>query len=299
MRPRYSSRQSKTFAAKQRTRLVMRWSIGVVSVVLAVMLVSAVSSMSFLTITNVQVAGIDQYEVAAIHQATMNALSGSYLGLFSRSNSYVYPRASIRDTVSAEYPEAQSVEVARADRHTLIVSIHEKDPAAVVCATLPDFDGDHVSVTDSGACYFTDDVGILFKRAPSFSGAVYKRYYIPDLALNNDATSSALIGSLATSTKEFRIIQGVYDALQHADMTVDAMLMKSGGEYEVYVRNPGVSSSTAVIYFNTIAPVDEQIANLISFWNHTIEVARAKKEQIEFDYIDVRYSPNVYHRFVR
>ena len=108
-----------------------------------------------------------------------------------------------------------------------------------------------------------------------------------------------MIGSLATSTAEFGLIQRIYRAIEDAHIVPEAMLMKGGGEYELYVHNPDVASSTAVIYFNTVAPIEDQIANLISFWDHTLEVARTKKQQIEFDYIDVRYSPNVYHRFSR
>ncbi len=300
MRSRYSSRQSKMFTAKRRARGITRviTSAGVVCVIF--LICWGIASWSAFTITSVQISGIDQEEVAAVHDKAMELLSGTYAGIFPRNNSLIYPRSGIRASIEGTYQEVASVDVHRTDRHTITIALDEKKPAALVCATLPDFDGDEVSLADAGACYFTDETGLMFKKAPAFSGTVYNRYYIPDLASGNGgATSTALVGAYATSTAEFAAIQRIYAAVQQSDIVADAMLMKGGGEYELYVRNPDMGSSTAVIYFNTISPVAEQISNLVSFWNHEVDVARTKRQQVEFDYIDVRYSPNVYHRFAR
>lgn len=291
MRSRYTSRQSKTFTAKRRARGVAR-TVSVAGIICIIILILwALSSWSAFTVTSIQVSGIEQEEVQAIHDKALGIISGSYLGMFSRDNSFIYPRSGIRHAIQDAYPEAESVEVRRTDRHTLTISIEEKKPAALVCATLPDFDGNDLTLDDSGACYFTDANGTLFKKGPSFSGTVYNRYYMPELV--------PAIGVPATSTAEFSAIQQVYAAIQGHDITVDAMLMKGGGEYELYIRNPDTSSSTAVVYFNTTSPVTEQISNFISFWDYTLSEARAKRQTIEFDSIDVRYSPNVYHRFAR
>lgn len=291
MRSRYSSRQSKTFAAKRRARGITR-SITIAGIVcVAFLFVWGIASWSAFTVTSVQISGVDAAETQAFHDTTMEALAGSYLGMFPRDNSLIYPRAGVRAALQNAYKKVQSVDVRRADRHTLIISIHEKVPSALVCATLPDFDGNDLKLDDPGSCYFTEASGVLFEQAPSFSGTVYNRYYMPELV--------PTIGAPATSTKEFSIIQQVYTAIKQHAITVDAMLMKGAGEYELYIRNPDMSSSTAVMYFNTISPVTEQVSNFISFWDHTLSEAHTKKQSVEFDYIDVRYSPNVYHRFVR
>lgn len=300
MRSRHSSRQSKTFSAKRRARGISR-IISVVGILCVVFLIIwGITSWSAFTITSVQISGVDKEEVSALHDKAVELLSGSYLGMFPRNNSLIYPRSAIRVAIEDAYREVKSVDVSRTDRHTITITINKKTPAALVCATLPDFDGNDLSLNDSGRCYFTDETGLIFKKAPLFSGAIYNRYYMPDLVSDVDVTaSSSLIGIYATSTTEFSIMQRIYKAVQQSNITADAMLMKGGGEYELYVRNLDMSSSTAVIYFNTISPVAEQISNLISFWNHEVDAARAKRQQVGFDYIDVRYSPNVYHRFAR
>jgi hypothetical protein len=297
---RYSSRQSKTFSVKRRTRTILSIVADVLVAVLIVVISSLLSSWSVFTLTNVQVSGVGQDEATAINNIAMRAISGKYLGAFSRANLFIYPKTHIKQLIKQTYPDIETVDVARAGLHTLTVIIHDKIPSALVCATLPDFNGNDLSLEDPGACYFTDVTGLIFKKAPSFSGTMYNRYYIPDLASNtDDASSTTLVGQYATSTDEFNRIQRVYSVVNQNDIIVDAIFIKGGGEYELYVRNPDMSSSTVVVYFNTISSTTEQLSNLISFWNHSVDVARTKNERLEFDYIDVRYSPNVYHRFAR
>ncbi len=299
---RSSSNQSKNFTTKRRTRIIIRSVVSIITVFIVVTVIFIFSSWSVLTLTNVQVSGVDQKKVVAIHDIVIQSLLGKYIGLFSRANYFIYPRDHIKQLIKDAYFEIDEVDITRADWHTVTVSVHEKTPLALVCATLPDFNGNELSLNDPGTCYFVDGSGVIFKKAPSFSGTVYNRYYIPDLSSgdNTDTSSStALIGTYATSTDEFHIIQQLYATIKQNNIIADAMLMKGGGEYELYIRNPNTSSSTAVVYFDTISSTTEQLSNFISFWNHTLVTARAKNESVEFDYIDVRYSPNVYHRFTR
>lgn len=276
----------------------MRSMVAALAVIALVLILWLLSSWQALQITTIQVSGADEEYVSAIHDAATRELAGTYLGIMPRTNAYFYPRSRIRETIAGLYHAIESVDVFRTDRHTIVVTVHEKVPAALVCASLPDFDGDTISLLDSDSCYFVDAEGILFKKAPSFSGTLYDRYYMPDLA-EREATSSAMLGSSATSTATFGIIRSIYSTIEGRGITVDAMLTKPSYEYELYVRNPGMSSSTAIVYFNTIASVDEQISNLISFWDHEVSRSRVDGKGVIFESIDVRYPPNVYHRLSR
>ncbi len=296
---RASSRQSKTFIARRRADRTLRGTFVGGLVVVIALVIWGLSSWSAIQITAVQVSGADDEYVERVHDLAMNELAGSYIGLFPRANSYMYPRSAIRRVVSDLYQAVESVDVARSDRHTLVVTVHEKAPAALICVSLPDFDGNDISLQDSDSCYFADQSGFMFKKAPSFSGAVYDRYYMPDLGGDGEASSTVIIGSYATSTNEFTIIRNMYHAIEDQGIAVDALLTKPSREYELYVRNPGTSSSTVIVYLNTAISVDEQVSNLVSFWNHEVSTARTKGMPLLFDSIDVRYPPNVYHRFAR
>ncbi len=297
---RSSSNQSKKFRVKRRTRNISVWLLVTICIVGSIYILSLILSLGIFSITNIQISGIDHENVSSIHATVLAKIQGKYLGLFSRANIVIYPHGNIVSEIKNTYPEIQTVSVERDGLHTIIVDINEKIPEAIVCNTLPDFNGSELVLDDPGSCYFVDDTGFIFKKSPSFSGTIYNRYYIPNLGISgSDASSTALITGYATSTGEFKLIQKIFNTIKQNRIVADAILMKDSGEYELYIRNPGTSSSTVVVYFNTISSSTEQLSNFISFWNHTITTARSKKENVEFDYIDVRYSPNVYHRFLK
>ena len=296
---RQSSRQSKNFRVKRRVYGTVKIIGSLVVIAVFFYSLSAISSLEVFAINNVRISGVDDSSVVeSMHASVLDVLQGKSLHLFSNSNTILFPRRDILQKVKDMYPEVESVSLDRDGTHTLNVKIKEKNPSALVCATLPDFNGNELSLSDSSSCYFADDTGFIFKKAPSFSGRVYPRYYIPDLSDNqNDATASdGVVGSQATSSTEFSKVQKFYAGLQQNSIIADGVLMKGGGEYEMYIRNPFTSSSTAVVYFNTTSSSTEQLSNFISFWSHTVSAAQAKKSKIGFDYIDVRYGDNVFYR---
>ncbi len=296
---RSTSRQSKNFVVKRRARSVMFGGVSVVGVILVLIALSWATSWKWLSITSVEISGLDQDRAETVHAAVLESLRGRYLGLFVRANTIIYPHQGITQLVRTLAPEAETIDVGHRGLRTIAVSIEEKKPTALICATLPNFDGSDLSLDDPSSCYFTDETAFLYKKAPSFSGTAYNRYYIPELGtLTNGASSSdSLVGVFATSTAEFARLQHFYNAAKADGITVDALLMKGTGEYELYARNP--SHSTVVIYFNTVAQQDDQLSNLLSFWKHSFGPTRKSLQNLEFDSIDVRYGDNVFYREVK
>ena len=262
-------------------------------------------------IQSVKVDGADSNISPTVQAAALDSIQGEYLGLLSKSSTLLYSAKAIKDSVLRSSPRIASVSVSRQGLQALVISVKEKAPAALVCANLPDFEGNALSFGDSDDCYFADDSGYLYGTAPSFSGDIYNRYYLPNLTDN--ASSSAVVGTFATSTGEFAVWQGIFADLKNASIAAQAMLVKGGGEYELYVNNPSqigdavgnttassAASSTdsdmAVIYLNDGSPLPEQISNLVSFWKQMADTASAKHQPLSFEYIDVRYGSNVFYR---
>jgi len=107
-------------------------------------------------------------------------------------------------------------------------------------------------------------------------------YYAPDFSGNP-------IGSYATSTAEFAALHSFYDGARTLGISPDGLLIKEGGEYELY-------ASTTVIYFNDAGSVSGELNNLAAFWTNMTATARTKGKQVSFDYIDLRYGNNVVYK---
>lgn len=308
-RTRLSNRQSKSFVRQQRDRTI--WKIGLFIVVILAWLfvLSRISWLGAFAISNVEVYGADPDITPALRTAALSQLQGSYMSLFARSDSLIYPRGAIVQAIKAASDRVNSVDVRRAGFHGLAITVTEKAPAAIVCAGLPDFSSDpsgdaasSTATTDDTGCYYADNSGLIFEAAPSFSNQVYRRYYEPNQA--DTASSSGPIGAYATSTQEFAALQTFFVGAHDAGIHTLGILVKDGGEYELYAENPAALSSTGaddhtdivVIYFNDAGSLQTELSNLISFWSKQFSDARANGTAPHFDSIDVRYGSNVFYR---
>ena len=277
---RLTSRQSKKFTERRKARAVITGVLFIVCATSWIFSFAEFGSLSFFSIQNVNVIGADKDIQSQVATAAMTALHGSYLGLFSKSNTVLYPKSTVVAAVASSSPRIQSVSVSRDGLQGLAITVNEKKPSAVICTSLPDF-----STSDQmpDGCYFADASGLIFEPAPTFSDHVYNRYYIPGLS-DSGTAESRIIGSYATSTAEFAALQEFYDGAHLSGIDPVGALVKDGGEYELYARNR-TSSDVMVIYFNDSRSIHDELVNLVSFW---------KNEPGDLDYIDLRYGSNVF-----
>ncbi len=245
---------------------------------------------SFVAIVDAQVFGADEDISGPIHELVMKNITGSYLSLIPRNNSLVYPKSDIIYAIKSQFPRVMDVKVSRDDFRHLRVMVNQKTPVAVVCVTLPNFADTELVFDPSDPCYFADETGFLFEKSPIFSGQQYHLYYAPDVAVLGSTTD--FVGTYATSTAEFNALQSFYAGAKNAGIFADAILMKDGGEYELY-------SSSTIIYFNNTASLSDELTDLLAFWNHMEAEARGQKKPVVFDYIDLRYGTNVFYKTIK
>lgn len=257
----------------------------------------ALSHWKALSIQSVEIYGADDDTRSSLQATALLALRGNHLGILSKSNVFLYPKAGIEREVRSASLAIDAVEVERKGR-SLSVSIREKAPSALICASLPDFSA------DNDACHFADGSGKIFKEAPTFSNGVYNRYFIPGLL--QDEPQGSPIGMYAASTTKFTELQTFYDMVKDAGMRAEAILVTDDGGYELYVTDPDSASSGGngdsrliVIYLSDKRPLKEQAINLISFWNDAMESARISDTKPAFESIDVRYGSNVFYRLIK
>ena len=291
MRPysRLTSHQSKKFIERKNARLILTIGLSVFTIILWTYCFSILSYNQSLNINTINVVGTDSNTSALLEMTIRNSLDGSYLGLFSKSNIFIYPKQSLMRTIETLSPRVLSARVYSDGFQGLKIEVTEKIPSALICTSLPEFSDNELSLDSNiSNCYFADWTGYLFDKALYGASTTLNRYYIPALA-NRATSSSSIIGVLSTSTSSFADLQEFYDGVRVAGMHPSAVLIKDGGEYEMYVGN-------IIIYFNNYRSLKEQLLNLVSFWDRMM---RGKDRKTIFESIDVRYGSNVFYREIK
>lgn len=279
--------QSKGFAQRRKRRTWTGAVAGVVSVLAWAFVLSRLSFLPGLMIYQIDVYGVEQLLVPRLQAAVVQALGGSYAGMFSRSNSLIYPRIAIETALAGTSPQIAQVSVKRSGMHTLEVTVSEKAPEAIICADLPDLTESELTLTDN--CYFADQAGYIFKRA--LVGQDVVRYYMPEL------TGKQVLGTYATTTEKFATIRTLMADLNTAGISTNSILIGENGDYEIYAHNPA-ADSIVVIHMDDAAGLATERDNLIAYWNRMISDGRAKGRIPEWAEIKLQFPPNVYSRQV-
>ena len=279
MRSSRNSRQSHTFNERRRKRRIVVASLSATIAVAWFVAVWAFINASWFSIQTVTVYGVDASVASSVKALAEATLKGKYLGLFSRSSTLIYPHDDIARNIGTTSPLIAGATIYREGLHGLGISVTPKTSSAIICSDLPDWNGSTLLVESATNCSFADISGHVFDAAPSFSGSAYNRYYMPSF------------DRVAGAGPHFADLQSLYENVRRIGIEPLGMLVGDDGEYELYASNRS-ATSTLIIYFNDSGTISTELANLTAFWN-TIDV---KGSAPAYDYIDVRYAPNIFYR---
>ncbi|HVT74930.1 MAG TPA: hypothetical protein VHD69_00710 [Candidatus Paceibacterota bacterium] len=153
MRDVLKTRQGK-LAARRRKRAAFLLLFFLAAAGITFSVLSFVSQLDSLSIQSVAVRGNVRIPTEAIENIVLEKLTGNDISFFSRRNIYLYPKGPIVQAV-ALLPAVASVEASR-DGGTLVISVHEREEAALWCAGL----------TQDTGCFSMDAEGYIFAEQP-------------------------------------------------------------------------------------------------------------------------------------
>ncbi|MFA6404426.1 MAG: hypothetical protein WCW03_00235 [Candidatus Paceibacterota bacterium] len=296
------NKQSLKFIHNRRKRMWWIFLLVIVIIVSWLFVISRLTHIGVFTINDIEVSGTDARTSAELVAVAYQAIGGEYLGLFSKSNSFIYPKSSIKDIVKNTSAKVLDVNVKRNGLHKILLTIKEKIPFATICANLPNLMTEPSPKDELDSCFFSDMDGYIFDIATSTDTMKnLSKYYIPFLFEDKKIN---VIGSYIPRSIPFASLKEFIETSKSSGIDAKGVLVKEEGEYELYAKNRignNISStaSTIVIYFNEENGLDNQLSNLISFWKRIFNSPNSSEGTIRFDSIDLRYGSNVFWREVK
>lgn len=186
------------------------------------------------TITTIVASGgstIDETEVA---DKVAAVLEGAYVRLIPRRFTYLYPEAEVVRAV-AEVERIKEPHIELTDRHTLTITYDEYYPDALWCT-------DKTKQGDD--CYFLDEQGYAFGKAPNLTGGSLLRIY----TLQDTPEK----GKTAMTAEEYHAIKdfvselgqtGWYAATVEIDSVRDVFYtLSQGGELKATLHQSGADT---------------------------------------------------------
>ncbi len=230
-------------------------------------------------IKKIEIKGNQTVSAEEIVKIAEEKISGKYLFLFPKKNTYLYPGASVRREILNSVKKIKTVETRIETGNILSVAILERKPEYVWCPDMSE-----VGVPETPArCYFLDEDGFSFSEAPKFSGPVFfeihGRFSLP----NNDN----FVGLRPLGDKIFRDIVSFKDSLEEIGLSAVSVVELKDRDLKFILKDGGAVLLNGKNDFS------------LSFRNFSSAVNALKEEGTpvnSLQYVDLRFGNKVFFK---
>jgi hypothetical protein len=232
-------------------------------------------------IEDIQVTGNKIVESDAIKNIILNDLAGYYLWLFPKSNFLIYPQDKIAADLASNFKRLDDIKIDAKGSTKLEVSLNEREGKYLWC-------GEDIS-DKADDCYFMDQSGYLFDKAPFFSGNVYFKFFG-----NLDGQSENKTGEYFMPGN-FGSILAFKSTLANIGVKPAALLTKPDGDMEFYLSSS--LKAGPKIALRKDADLEKVSENLQAALDTEPLTTDFKKKFSNLEYIDLRFGNKVYYKF--
>ena len=267
------SSRHKKFLEKRKTYSL--WGAAVLVVVfLLVGVLAWLSGNEKVVIAQVQTRGNSAVSTEEIISMVNDEISGKYLWLFHKNNSFLYPRDKILEHILSEQKRISEADVYLDGLTSLVVSVTERKSAYLWCGNEYPEEGEV-----SKNCFFMDSDGYLFAPAPYFSGDVFFEWYGP-----TEKKTENPIGDRFLQYAEFKKLVSLKEAVLALGLKTTHLAVRLDGDYALALKDSGD------ILFNSDQEFDALLGNLDSVLG---ELASTKK----LEYVDLRFGNKIFYKY--
>ncbi|MEO8637426.1 MAG: hypothetical protein ABI430_00810 [Candidatus Taylorbacteria bacterium] len=270
--------RSKKYAKKKRKFFWIKIIFLIILCALLIYSLSYLSKLQQVAISDITVEGNSAVTEDDILSLVEGELDGSYYEIFSKRNIFIYPKRLIEEKMKDTWKRIDSVKIERVGLSALAISVTEKKAMFLWCGEKMSAE---VKVSD---CFFMDDTGYVFSKAPLFSENVYFRFF-------GAIAESDPIGSQYLPLADFQKVSGFIKELENNRISATRLLSKGGGEYEVVLSD---NNRVLVNEREAFAKTVEHLKTLLESDSFKKDV---KNSPTNIDYIDLRFGNRVFYKF--
>jgi hypothetical protein len=221
-----------------------------------------------LQIRTVTVSGAIVIGQDVVREVVKKELDQSYFWLLPKSSVLLYPNTELKEKLLSTFPRFEFVELTLNGSQELEVYVVERRPQALYCAT--------------ESCFFLDEKGFIFDRAPIFSSGVY--FIFKKEVPLEDPLGQALLGEV-----EFRALSQFIEDLRSLGFKPEKLSL-SLDETEI-IMNGG-----AKVLLPLPAQYGLLLANLEAFLNNEVAM-EAEDFQTQILELDLRTPNKIFYKY--
>jgi hypothetical protein len=241
-----------------------------------------------ITINKIDISGTNIINEQDVNDLALKDLSGRYLHLFYRANSFIYPHDKIYKDLLYQFPRIETLKVSIDKVNTLKIAITERAGNYLYCGeSIPE-----VKSEIGENCFFVNNDGYIFDKAPYFSGNVYFKYYI---AMNKDENNNLWpMSAQMLKVDDFHKLASFIDKVKVIGFKPVYIVLNKDNEYVLHLDNKDIDSK---IIFNNNSNFDDVFENLSIAMKKPEFAQQINSKYDSLLYIDLRFKNKVVYKF--
>lgn len=270
--------QSKKRAIKRKRKIAK--VIAVAAVIITVLIL--LFRLPIFRIKTIEVSGNQLVQTDQLVDAAWQQLLGNYALIIPNNNIFFMRKGFLHDVLLEAFPRIATLDVQRGNLRTLELEVKERPHAFVWCQD-----------PTMSNCYFADDDGLLFAKAPYFSESVFLTFF------GGDISEGATIDSyILNDHEEFhRLILQIH-TLEDADFSITKIHIGARREYIFDVSHIGqMRTPNAKIFVTTKIEPKTSVYNLGLAMNTDDFKTSFAQNASALQYIDARLSEKIFYKF--
>lgn len=270
---------------KRRKRFVYLSIIFFILIIIIIISAGYFSSDHRVTINNIEINGTKIIDPEDIEQIIKKNLEGKYFFIFSKSNFLVFPHQKIYNDLIKEFPRIKNLSITKRGTNTIRIEITERAGSYLYCgAIIPEVK------TDIGEnCYFVNDDGYIFDKAPYFSGDVYFKYY---LSLSGKENSP--LGEQMMKEDRFHKVTRFVDGVRSIGFDPIYLVIEKDNLESLFIKTNSIPHE---IIFKEEDDLGVILGNLKVAMEQKEFSDEINKKYDKLEYIDLRFKNKVLYKF--
>lgn len=259
-------------------------------IIFSFLVILAVTGLVFLSrtpifqITTITISGTRVLDEQELHSIVDAELSEYYLHVIPKRNGLIIPKKAIMQMLYDTFPRIKHISISSPATNELALAITERESISLWCGVSVPKDLNDLS------CFYLDENGYVFSKAPYFSGNIYLRFFGPLSDIGDDP-----IGKNFLDAVSFHNILQFQDGTTALGLPPSAFIV-GDTEYDFLLADK-IDENKDKIIISDLSILPRTLDNLAS----ALAVEPLKSDVVKkFDsllYIDLRYGDKVYYKF--
>lgn len=238
-------------------------------------------------ITSVSVKGAQILNNDEVSHEVLAHLSGNYALLYARGNKFLFSKKEAAAFIMNTFPRVYRVDDIELVDKNVTVAVTEREGVAVWCGeTAPAYGTEYAE----RSCYFIDQTGFVFDRAPFFTNGVYLTFY-------GGLSDGDPIGQTLMLAEGVEAAYGFAAVMKSLRLPVHSILLSSDGQHAALLDMPTTTGTFAKILWNEeikFVDIENKIAAAVAEETLAKSLAEQRGELL---YIDARFKNRVFYKF--